>query len=183
MLSTISNISSETTGPIEVKFHMESPWDGETKDCSNGPGHMTKMAAMPIYGKNLQKSSPPESKGQWPWNLVCIIGCSSTTKCSNDDPGLTLTYFMARSYLVLYAFVWEKGKTMDFLETIVVYDLKLATDDRSDKKFLLTSNLCSLSAVCPLFRGYIHVLNHEIKLYKIRLQRDFFETCKKWVKW
>ena len=21
----------------------------------NGPGHMTKMAAMPIYGKNLQK--------------------------------------------------------------------------------------------------------------------------------
>ena len=23
----------------------------------NGPGHMTKMAAMPIYGKNLEKSS------------------------------------------------------------------------------------------------------------------------------
>ena len=58
--------------------------------------------------------------------------------CSNDDPGVTLTYFMARSNLVLYAFVWEKGKTMDFSETIVVYDLKLATDDRSDKKFLLT---------------------------------------------
>ena len=28
---------------------------------------------------------------------------------------------------------------MDFSETIVVYDFKLATDDRSDKKFLLTS--------------------------------------------
>ena len=42
---------------------------------------------------------------------------------------------MARSNLVPYAFVWEKGKTMDFSETIVVYDLKLATDDRSDKKF------------------------------------------------
>ena len=38
--------------------------------------------------------------------------------CSNDDPGLTLTYFMARSNLVPYAFVWEKGKTMDFSETI-----------------------------------------------------------------
>ena len=49
----------------------------------------------------------------------------------NDDPGLTLTYFMARSNLVPYAFVWEKGKTMDFSEAIVVYDLKLATDDRS----------------------------------------------------
>ena len=49
--------------------------------------------------------------------------------CSNDDSGLTLTYFMARSNLVHYAFVWEKGKTMEFSETIVVYDLKLATDD------------------------------------------------------
>ena len=97
----------------------------------------------------------------------------------NDDPGLTLTYFTARSNLVPYAFVWEKGKTMDFLETIVVYDLKLATDDRSDKK--LTSKLCPLAAVCPLPWGYIHVLNHE-KMYKIRLLRDFFETCNKWVK-
>ena len=40
--------------------------------------------------------------------------------CSNDDPEMTLTYFRARSNLVLYAFVWEKGKTMDFSETIVV---------------------------------------------------------------
>ena len=24
------------------------------KVCSNGPGHMTKKAAMPIYGKNLK---------------------------------------------------------------------------------------------------------------------------------
>ena len=65
---------------IEVKFHVEPPWDGGTKVCSNGPGHMTKMAAMPIYGKNLKKSSSPEPKGRWPWILVCNIGCSSTTK-------------------------------------------------------------------------------------------------------
>ena len=32
---------------------MEPPWDGGTKVCSTGQGHMTKMAAMPIYGKNL----------------------------------------------------------------------------------------------------------------------------------
>ena len=51
---------------------------------------------------------------------------------------------MARSNLVTYAFVWEKGKTIDFSETIVVYDLNLATDGRSDKKFLLTSKLCSM---------------------------------------
>ena len=81
--------------------------------------------------------------------------------CSNDDPGLTLTYFMAKSNLVPYAFVWEKGKTVDFSETIVVYDLKLATDDQSGKKFLLTSKLCPLEVVCPLPRGYVHVLNRE----------------------
>ena len=45
--------------------------------------------------------------------------------CSNNVSGLTLTYFMARSNFVPYAFVWEKGKTMDFSETIVVYDIKL----------------------------------------------------------
>ena len=54
--STFSNIfSSETTMPIKLKFHMETPSDAGRKVCSNGPGHMTKMAAMPIYGKNHLK--------------------------------------------------------------------------------------------------------------------------------
>ena len=44
---------------------------------------------------------------------------------SNDAHGLTLTYFTARSTLVPYAFVWEKGKTMNVSETIVVYDIKV----------------------------------------------------------
>ena len=59
---------------------MESLWDGGMKVYSNCPGHMTKMTTMPIYGKNLKKSSSPEPKSQWPWNLVCSIRCSSTTK-------------------------------------------------------------------------------------------------------
>ena len=45
-------------------FHMEPPWDGGTEVCSKGPGHMTKMAAMPIYGKNRKKSSSPEPKAR-----------------------------------------------------------------------------------------------------------------------
>ena len=63
--------------------------------------------------------------------------------------GLTLTYFTARSNLVPSACVWEKGKTMDFSETIVVCDLKLAIDDRSDNRFLLTSKLCPLELYAP----------------------------------
>ena len=63
-MPTFSNIfSSETTGPIEAKFHMEAPRDRGTKVYSNGPGHLTKVAHMPIYGKNLKKSSSPEPKG------------------------------------------------------------------------------------------------------------------------
>ena len=54
---------SGTTGPIKFKFHMELLWDGGTNVCSNGPHHITKMATMPIYGKNLKKSSSPEPKG------------------------------------------------------------------------------------------------------------------------
>ena len=53
---TISNIfSSETAWPIEVKFYVEPPWVGGTKVYSRHPGHMTKMAATPIYGKNPSK--------------------------------------------------------------------------------------------------------------------------------
>ena len=51
-VSTFLNIfSSETTGPIEAKFHVAPPWDGGMKVC---PDHMTKMAAMPIYGNTLK---------------------------------------------------------------------------------------------------------------------------------
>ena len=56
--------SLETFRPIEAKFHVEPPWDGGMKVCSNGLRHMTIMAAMPIYGKNLKKSSSLEPKGQ-----------------------------------------------------------------------------------------------------------------------
>ena len=60
-LSTISNdFSSETTGPIATKFHIQPPGTLGKKNCSNGLGHMTNMAAMPIHGKNLKKSSSPE---------------------------------------------------------------------------------------------------------------------------
>ena len=45
--------SSETAWSIKAKLYVEPPWEGGTKVYINGPGHMTKMAAMPIYGKNL----------------------------------------------------------------------------------------------------------------------------------
>ena len=79
---------------------------------------MTKMAAMPIYDKNLKKSFSGTKR-----LMTLKLGMHHRVLeyyqvCSNDDPGLTLTYFTAMLNLVPYAFVWEKGETMDFSETI-----------------------------------------------------------------
>ena len=45
----------KTTWPIKAKFYVEPPWVGGTKFCSQHVGHMTKMAAMSIYGKTPSK--------------------------------------------------------------------------------------------------------------------------------
>ena len=73
---------------------------------------MTKMATMPIYGKNLKNLL----RNQKAYDLETWYVAQVLPSLFNDDPGLTLTYFMLRSNLVLYAFVWEKDKTMDISE-------------------------------------------------------------------
>ena len=59
---------------------------------------MTKMAATSKYGKIPSQifSGDPflTNLGMWHWALLLII------VCSNDDPGLTLTYFK-----VMYKFI------------------------------------------------------------------------------
>ena len=70
--------------------------------------------------------------------------------CSNDDPGLTLTYFTATSYLVSYAFVWAKGKIMDFSEIIVVYDVRV---------------------------GRFYLLNEYMNRYEYQRSRSFNDLC------
>ena len=63
---TFSNLFSlKTARPIEAKFHVEHLCDRGMKIYANGPVHMTKMAAMPIHGKNIKQSSL-EPKGRRP---------------------------------------------------------------------------------------------------------------------
>ena len=45
------HFSSKTTGPIATKFHIQPPRTLGKKSCSNCLGHMTNMAATPIYGE------------------------------------------------------------------------------------------------------------------------------------
>ena len=46
-------VFSQTIGPIELKFHVKTPYDNSAKIYTKYFGHMPKMAARPIYGKNL----------------------------------------------------------------------------------------------------------------------------------
>ena len=80
---------------------------------------MTKVAAMPIYGKNLKKSSSPEPIGRWPWNLVCSIRYLSTTK---NIQMMTLGWpwlFLRQGQ------IWENANALDFMESIEDFGIKM----------------------------------------------------------
>ena len=69
-------------------------------------GHMTKMAAMPIYGKNTSKIFFPGTTGLILMKLsMKHHRLKPFIFCSNYDPGLTLTYFIARSNFATLAFI------------------------------------------------------------------------------
>ena len=86
---------------------------------------MTKMAATPIYVKNPSKIFSRIGRPISTKLGMKHRGLQSIIVCSNDDPGVTLTYFMARSNLVTKAFSTGKGEKVDFSETIAAYGLKV----------------------------------------------------------
>ena len=70
---------------------------------------MTKMAAMPIYCKKSLKNlllQNQKSYGPETWHVA--LGTQALQVYINDDPGLTLTYFTARSNWVTCTFEWGK---------------------------------------------------------------------------
>ena len=48
-------VFSQTIGPIELKFQLKTSYDKLAKIYTKYFGHMTKLAATPICGKNLLK--------------------------------------------------------------------------------------------------------------------------------
>ena len=72
--------------------------------------------------------------------------------CSNGGSRLTLTYCTVMSNFIPYAFVWEGGKTVDFSETIVVYDIKVGR--------------------CSQVNDYMKQLNEYMKLYENQRSRS-----------
>ena len=91
---------SETSGLFETKFHMKAHGRKEMKIYSNKFGHMTKMAAMTIYGKNPSKIFLQNHQADCLETWYVALGLGPIIICSNDDPGMTMTYFIPRSNLV-----------------------------------------------------------------------------------
>ena len=98
--STISKIFfSETAWPMKAKFCVEHPWVGGTKVCSRDLDHMTKMAPTPIYStKTLKNLLLQNWRADFHETWYVASGTPAHHSCLNDDPGMTLTYFTARSF-------------------------------------------------------------------------------------
>ena len=109
------------------QFHIQSPGPLGKINCSNGLGHMTNMAAMLIYGKNLKKPSPLEPIDQWPWNIGCSIVYESTTNIMQimilGWPWPILRQSQIWPRRLLYG---KKWKLFIFLETIAALSPKVA---------------------------------------------------------
>ena len=97
------------------------------KIYTNELGHMTNMAAMPIYGKNLNKSSSPEPIDRWPWNFVCSIVYASTTKVVQIITLGWPWHILRQSQIWWHRLLYgKKWKLFIFLETFAAFGLKVA---------------------------------------------------------
>ena len=124
---------------------------------------------MPIFDKNLKMTIFSRTKRlmtlkvdmqHWVLEYYQV--------CSNENPGMTLTYFMARSNLVPYAFVWKKGKTMAFSEFFVVYDIKVGSHSKLNEYMKLYEYQRS--------RSFIDLgLNHSDSIFL-----NFFSSITTW---
>ena len=121
---SLNIFSSETTGPIEARFHMESPWDAGMKVLFLVT--WPRRPPCPYMVKTLKNLLLRNQKGRWPWTLVGSIECSSTTKfVQMMTLGWPWPVLRQGQIWSPYAFfIWEKDKNIDVSETIVVYDLK-----------------------------------------------------------
>ena len=87
---------------------MKHLQEGGTNLYIDNPGHMTKMATMPIYSEKLQNLLLRNGWTNFNETWHEALMTSTTMFHINHDPVMTLTYFMARSTWVASTFEWGK---------------------------------------------------------------------------
>ena len=121
---SLNIFSSETTGPIKVKFHMEPPWEFVQTVQITWP----RWPPCPLMVKTLRNLLLRNQKA--------------------DDNGSWYAASGARVLPSLFK-LWP-WVDQDLFSPLF---LKLATNEWSEETFLLTSKLCPLGAVCPCPRA------------------------------
>ena len=75
---------------------------------------MTKMAAVPVYGKKPLKLFSENTRPMTFELGIHHLGCRPYKVCSDGDPRLRIIYFTTRSALLLNVFVWKMLKSTRF---------------------------------------------------------------------
>ena len=89
---------------------MTPPLEGGKELFIKGPGHMTKMAVMPIYGKNLEKIISYRTYRPMIFKLGMEHYVFKIYKVYiNDDPKLTIIFCTTISNYAKIVFVLTVG--------------------------------------------------------------------------
>ena len=119
-VSTFSNISSETTAPMKPNFMWSLIGMGERKFVQTVQITLSRWPPYPSMVKTLknlllrnQKTDDLET-----WYAASGAKYYSNFVCSNDDPGLTSTYFTARSIWSLILLYGKMVKQWIFQKTM-----------------------------------------------------------------
>ena len=97
---------------IEAKFSVEPPSDGGMKVWSKDVGHMTKMVAMPIYGKNRNNHLLWNQKADDLESWFAALGTRVLLNLFKWWPWDDLDLIYGKDEFGHLCFVWEKGKTI-----------------------------------------------------------------------
>ena len=88
--------SSSLKRPIKAKLYVEHHKEEGMKVYINGQGHITMVAAIAINSKNLKKILQNRKAYDFEtWHEAS--GMKLYKVYINHEPGMNLTYFMARS--------------------------------------------------------------------------------------
>ena len=124
---------SKAAVPIEAKFHVESPWVRETKVYSGHLGHMTKMAATPIYGENPSKNlllRNQRASYLGPWYVA--FGHWAHQSLFKWWPWVDLDLFYGKVKFGPFCFYMGKSVRKSF------NGKKLTANDQSDMRYMFT---------------------------------------------
>ena len=139
--------------PIEAKFHNGASLGWGNKNLLSGAGHMTKMAAMPIYGKNLKQ------------NLLLRTQTSMTLKLGMQH--WVLEYYLKTVKMMSLGWPWPILRQSQIWSLMFLYGENV-------KQWIFQKLL--LSVITKLIVGRCSQLNEYMKLHEYQKSRLFIES-------